>query len=173
MDDFEHAVETATLPKFLKQDQDYDIDSINASSGGAGSTSGTVAEAELEKLMREMSDGDLDKLAGDIGAGDGLGKVGLMAAPAIPTAPASKSSVSASTKPSAGEVRSPTSGGGGGSGQGGQGSGGMAKSVGVEKTKSRASMEDKAEVARQMMEAGTVDGLLAAMDKAEGKEKLD
>jgi hypothetical protein len=40
-------------------------------------------------------------------------------------------------------------------------------------TKSRPSMEEKAEVAREMMEAGTVDGILAAMNKAEGKEKAD
>jgi hypothetical protein len=34
-------------------------------------------------------------------------------------------------------------------------------------------MEEKAEMAREMMTAGTVDGLLKSLEKAEGKEKQD
>lgn len=69
MDDFEYASESGTLPSFLKQDTDL-----------AGNTS--IGEAELERLMREMSDSDLDALAAEVGkvSGDtgGVGKIGLV-----------------------------------------------------------------------------------------------
>lgn len=68
MDDFEEAVETQTLPQFLKQDAD---------TTSLSNTAPTVGEAELERLMREMSDSDLDALAGALGV-EGAGKVGLI-----------------------------------------------------------------------------------------------
>ena len=68
MDDFEEAVETQTLPQFLRQDAD----------ATTSNTAPTVGEAELERLMREMSDTDLDALAGELGVGDDVGKVGLI-----------------------------------------------------------------------------------------------
>jgi hypothetical protein len=95
MEDFEDAVEIQTLHQLLKQDQDYDdsshteVDSTIGNPPDAGkqghgtagqgdvsaSTSGkmtkTVGEAELERLMREMSDADLDVLAGELSMGLG------------------------------------------------------------------------------------------------------
>lgn len=68
MDDFEEAVETQSLPQFLRQDAD----------ATSSNTAPTVGEAELERLMREMSDTDLDALAGELGVGDDVGKVGLI-----------------------------------------------------------------------------------------------
>jgi hypothetical protein len=65
MDDFEAAVETGTLPEFLKQDVDL------------SATGGNLQQSELESMMREMTDADLDKLASELGAGP-VGKVGLM-----------------------------------------------------------------------------------------------
>ena len=50
MDDFEFAVESATLPTFLKQD-----------------TETVGGEDELERLMREMSAGELDDLVAGLG----------------------------------------------------------------------------------------------------------
>jgi hypothetical protein len=74
MDDFEYAVESQTLPQFLKQDEDISSSSdANTSSGPSGAT---VGEMELERLMREMSDADLDALAGQLGVE--AGGVGLM-----------------------------------------------------------------------------------------------
>lgn len=67
MDDFEEAVETQTLPQFLKQDADATSSSVAP----------TVGEAELERLMREMSETDLDALASELGV-EGAGKVGLL-----------------------------------------------------------------------------------------------
>lgn len=67
MDDFEEAVETQNLPQFLRQD----------ATATDTNTAPTVGEAELERLMREMSDSDLDALAGELGVGD-VGKVGLI-----------------------------------------------------------------------------------------------
>ncbi|WVQ98967.1 hypothetical protein IAU59_006099 [Kwoniella sp. CBS 9459] len=92
MDDFEDAVETQRLPEFLKQDLDLSAtpaeptsstqpassisgapatgsssaDNNNSNTTGGGGTK-TVQEVELEKLMREMSDADLDKLMGELG----------------------------------------------------------------------------------------------------------
>jgi hypothetical protein len=77
MDDFEYAVESQTLPSFLKQDQDLAAHESDSGPSGAGG-SGQVGEKELERLMREMSDADLDALAGELGVGDATGKVGLM-----------------------------------------------------------------------------------------------
>jgi hypothetical protein len=67
VDEFEDANETGTLPEFLRQDTDL-----------GGNTS--IGEAELEKLMREMTADDLDALAATISKGDtaSVGKVGLM-----------------------------------------------------------------------------------------------
>lgn len=144
MDDFEEAVETGTLPTFLKQDADVDLSS--------GNRSGTKGEAELEKLMREMSEGDLDKLAGEIGVDKSANAVGLIhTAPLVSATPSAQSDtppVSASSRKSS-------------------------LIGGRSDRKSRASMEEKAEMAREMMEAGTVDGLLKSLEKAEGKEKVD
>jgi hypothetical protein len=145
MDDFEYAVESGTLPTFLKQDQDIDTSALS------GNQSGTIAEAELEKLMREMSEGDLDKLAGEIGAEQSSTKVGLMnTPPTTATATMGQSTPPATASSRRSTIMSP-----------------------AEPQRSRASMEEKAEVMREMMEAGTVDGLLKAVEKAEGKEKLD
>jgi len=145
MDDFEYAVESGTLPTFLKQDLDIDTTPSSANK------SGTIAEAELEKLMREMSEGDLDKLAGEIGVDQSSTKVGLMNTPPI----SASATMGNSTPPASASSRRSTM---------------MSP---AEPQKSRASMEEKAEVMREMMEAGTVDGLLKAVEKAEGKEKLD
>jgi hypothetical protein len=76
MDDFEYAVESQTLPSFLKQDQDHGIASSSTSTETA--TSGTIGQSELERLMREMSDADLDALANELGVDETAGKVGLM-----------------------------------------------------------------------------------------------
>ncbi|KAK4684879.1 hypothetical protein P7C73_g5285, partial [Tremellales sp. Uapishka_1] len=70
MDDFEYAVESATLPEFLKQDVDL--------ASGTLDPDQSLGEAELEKLMREMTDGDLVKLVEELHVGDSVGKVGLM-----------------------------------------------------------------------------------------------
>ncbi|WVF71945.1 hypothetical protein IAT40_006755 [Kwoniella sp. CBS 6097] len=112
MDDFEDAVETQRLPEFLKQDLDLSTTSsqpapasssstgstnipttggsgAGAAGGGAGGRGGgggatkTVQEVELEKLMREMSDADLDKLMGELGVEEGSAgavnnKIGLL-----------------------------------------------------------------------------------------------
>ncbi|ORY28319.1 hypothetical protein BCR39DRAFT_535500 [Naematelia encephala] len=67
MDDFEYAVESQTLPTFLRQDQE------------TATLGGSTGEEELERLMREMSTGDLDDLAGQLGIEDQvIGKVGLL-----------------------------------------------------------------------------------------------
>jgi hypothetical protein len=57
MDDFEYASETATLGTFLRQNTDL-------------AANQSIGEAELESLMREMSDADLDALALEVGKGD-------------------------------------------------------------------------------------------------------
>lgn len=57
MDDFEYASETATLETFLRQNTDL-------------AANQSIGEAELESLMREMSDADLDALAVEVGKGD-------------------------------------------------------------------------------------------------------
>ncbi|CAK9784061.1 hypothetical protein CC85DRAFT_325055 [Cutaneotrichosporon oleaginosum] len=54
MDDFEDAVEMGHLEKFLKQDMEL------------ADVSQTIGEAELDRLMREMTDADLDQLVGDL-----------------------------------------------------------------------------------------------------------
>ncbi|RSH93910.1 hypothetical protein EHS25_006562 [Saitozyma podzolica] len=76
MEDFEEAVETATLPSFLKQDLDLDLIS-GAGPDGAGAGNTSVGEAELERLMREMTAEDLDVLAAEVGVGKDAG-VGLL-----------------------------------------------------------------------------------------------
>ncbi|BEJ12443.1 hypothetical protein CspHIS471_0209030 [Cutaneotrichosporon sp. HIS471] len=58
MDDFEDAVETGQLEKFLKQDMVL------------ADVSQTIGEAELDRLMREMTDADLDQLVGDLSVDD-------------------------------------------------------------------------------------------------------
>lgn len=145
MEDFENAVETGSLPEFLKQNLDID------NTPSSANKSGTIAEAELEKLMREMTEGDLDKLAGEIGVDNSTAKVGLMNTPPISaSATAGNATPPASASSRRSTMMSP-----------------------AEPQKSRASMEEKAEVMREMMEAGDVDVLLKAVEKAEGKEKLD
>jgi hypothetical protein len=72
MDDFEYAVESQTLPSFLKQDQDHGSTSNTSATEGAG----TIGENELDRLMREMSEADIDAFAAELGVG--VGKVGLM-----------------------------------------------------------------------------------------------
>jgi hypothetical protein len=148
MEDFEQAVESGTLPSFLKQDLDLDLTSD-------ANRSGTIAEAELEKLMREMSEGDLDKLAGEIGVDPIESKVGLINEPAIPTTTSPLQS--GFTQPLSASSRKNSLAGG----------------SGVNDKRSRVSIEEKAEVAREIMTAGTVDGLMKAVEKAEGKEKMD
>lgn len=54
MDDFEDAVEMGELEKFLKQDMEL------------ADVSQTIGEAELDRLMREMTDADLDQLVSDL-----------------------------------------------------------------------------------------------------------
>lgn len=148
MEDFEDAVETGTLETFLKQDVDIDLDP-------ASNKSGTIGEAELEKLMREMTDGDLDKLAEQIGVEAKASKVGLI--DATPPLSAGPSSAALEQTPLSASSRKSSLVGG----------------QTDRDRKSRASLEEKAEMAREMMEAGTVDGLLKSLEKAEGKEKLD
>lgn len=174
MDDFEYAVETGTLPSFLKQDIDLGPE---ASSSTSANKSGGIAEAELERLMREMSEGDLDKLAEQIGVEQGASKVGLIsestakavaeeAPPAASTTtplpePSPSSTPKAPHTATASSPVPPTT------------TSRKNSLINPVERKSRASMEEKAEVAREMMEAGTVDGLMKAVEKAEGKEKLD
>ena len=141
MDDFEYAVETGTLPTFLKQDLNIDDTAFN-------NKSGTIAEAELERLMQEMSEGDLDQLAGEMDAHQAKSTArSTNTPPATATAVLSSSTPPASANSRRSTIMSP-----------------------AEPQKSRASMEEKAEVMREMMEAGTVDGLMKAVEKAEGKE---
>jgi len=73
MDDFEYAVESQTLPSFLKQDQDHGPTSTTTTKEGGG---GGTSENELDRLMREMSEADINAFAEELG-GD-VGKVGLM-----------------------------------------------------------------------------------------------
>lgn len=78
MDDFEEAVETGTLETFLKQDMH--LDDPNQS----------IGDAEIDRLMREMTDQDLDQLAGhlsiseepdfDVGSGSVLSGLGAVTA---------------------------------------------------------------------------------------------
>lgn len=58
MDDFEEAVELGYLEKFLRQDHDM------------AETSQTIGEDELDKLMREMTNADLDSLVDDLSTND-------------------------------------------------------------------------------------------------------
>lgn len=58
MDDFEEAVEMGYLEKFLRQDHDM------------AETSQTIGEDELDKLMREMTDADLDSLVDHLSVDD-------------------------------------------------------------------------------------------------------
>lgn len=58
MDDFEEAVEMGFLEKFLRQDHDM------------AETSQTIGEDELDKLMREMTDADLDTLVDHLSVDD-------------------------------------------------------------------------------------------------------
>ena len=61
MDDFEYAVESQTLPSFLKQDQDLGSTSnLSTTEGG-----GIMGENELDRLMREMSEADIDAFAAE------------------------------------------------------------------------------------------------------------
>ena len=76
MDDFEYAVESQTLPSFLRQDQDHGATS-DSDRAGESAVAGTVGQSELERLMREMSDADLDALAEHLGVEE-TSKVGLM-----------------------------------------------------------------------------------------------
>lgn len=77
MDEYEEAVEGQYLPTFLKQDIDLDLGDSGAGTGdGAGGTR-SVGEAELERLMREMTTEDLDKLAAEVGI-ETPGGVGLI-----------------------------------------------------------------------------------------------
>ena len=71
MDDFEYAVESQTLPSFLKQDQDHGSTSSTSKEEGGG-----TSENELDRLMREMSEADINAFAEELG-GD-VGIVGLM-----------------------------------------------------------------------------------------------
>lgn len=61
MDDFEYAAETATLETFLRQNTDL-------------AANQSIGEADLERLMNEMSDADLDALALEVGKEDGEAK---------------------------------------------------------------------------------------------------
>lgn len=123
MEDFEQAVESGTLPTFLKQTEE-------AVQQGDG---------ELEKLMREMTDSDLDKLAEDLGAG-GVGKVGLMAAEG--------------TRGPADDVE-------------------REKGITEKPTLTLGLSPAKEEVGEALKSARTVDGLIAAVERAEGKDKVD
>ena len=124
MDEFENAVESGTLPKFLKQDHDVTQE----------------GEGELEKLMREMTDSDLDKLVGELGEGEGsardVGRVGLLVPEGV---------TEADDKKKTGDpgLRLPDIG------------------------------ASKEEVGEALRSAATVDGLMAAIEKVEGKEKVD
>ena len=128
MEDFEQAVESGTLPTFLKQDQ---------------TASSTTGEGELEKLMREMTNSDLDKLVGELGVEDGesstnIGKVGLI----VPEDETEKEVVGRRT--------------------------GHGLSLGLTE-----SGDSKEEVGEALRSATTVDELIAANEKAVGKEKVD
>ena len=125
MDEFENAVESGTLPKFLKQDQEATRE----------------GEGELERLMRDMTDSDLDKLAGEIGEGEGsgreVGKVG-----SVPGGPEAKEVV-------------------------------QEKKMGDPHLRLSDIGASKEEVGEALRSAGTVDGLIAAFEKVEAKEKVD
>jgi hypothetical protein len=163
MDDFEQAVEDGSLPTFLRQN----IDLKSSTTTGQGDTGGdtSMQEAELEKLMREMTDQDLDKLVDELGAEDmkdGM-KVGLMVpdgAEAVGAGGLDKSD-----------------GGVEGKGKGKEGERELMekdKKGDVFGKEEADEGEDqvvarKARISMEMMSAGTVDGLLGALEKAEGK----
>nr|XP_018263605.1 uncharacterized protein I303_03475 [Kwoniella dejecticola CBS 10117]OBR85763.1 hypothetical protein I303_03475 [Kwoniella dejecticola CBS 10117] len=84
MEDFEDAVETQTLESFLKQDIDLSHPPAASHAGDAGTSAGqkSIQEVELEKLMREMTSEDLDKLIGELDVNEKdkveIGKIGLL-----------------------------------------------------------------------------------------------
>lgn len=176
MEEFEDAVETQTLHTFLKQDLDL-------SAGGDGEEVGntSVSQMELEKLMREMSESDLDALAGELGVG---AKVGLM----VPEGaePAQQSSSEGSKE--AGEEAGAAKGGAdavadvlkdvketilpealGGEAESTGAVPGVAAATEAQAAKDAESVEEVASTLANIQ----VDEAIAAAEKAEGKEKVD
>jgi len=172
MDDFELAVESGTLPTFLKQDLDV--------------TGGTIQQTELENLMRGMSEADIDALVGELGHGP-VGKVGLLVpagaepepkpepetAAEAPTAnlPGGSNGIAGALAGAASTIATSA----------GAGIGGIVGAV--DETPSPEDRRKSAEIARfgmtkedmaeAMKKADTVEGLLALTERAEGKEKVD
>jgi hypothetical protein len=202
MDDFEEAVETATLPTLLKQDLDLDL------SGGGANTS--VTEAELEKLMREMTAEDLDALVAEVGAGDAFdddqgepskaGTVGLMvpdgtqtlasvekgevvgtsgssATPAKAKGPTDKNLTESAVSALGSKVDDFRKSLGGGEGRGDVPPSNAA-TAGSTRAPSATSAsgekgQSKEETAEEMPNADSIDWLLKAESPVEGKEKVD
>ncbi|ORX33759.1 hypothetical protein BD324DRAFT_638473 [Kockovaella imperatae] len=159
MEEFEEAVECGNLREFLKQDKDLAIDESSMNK------SDSVTQAELDELMKGMSDGDLEALAGELDQVEPPRSVQntASAAPSTktdigPSHPSSTDNApprlataglpSPSSVPLGSRVSSPDDG--------------STRS----KSKDRKSKED---LARQMAEAGTMDSILAAMQEADGR----
>ncbi len=98
--------------------------------------------------MREMTDSDLDKLAGELGdgqAGNDVGKVGLI----VPEGSEPRERITTEE-------------------EGIKAGSGLTVSLGT-----TGDGTSKEEVGEALRSAGTVDGLIAAVEKGEGKEKVD
>jgi len=174
MDDFEEAVETATLPHFLKQDIDVDP-----------SASGGLQQTELENLMRGMSAADLDKLAGELGPGPEVGKVGLLVPegeqPVPAAAPTGESAPKTETVTATNVISEPLSSFGSADASIPPSAHDTAEDAAstlpdeeAKKTRERDSLGmTKEEMAEAMQKADTVEGLMALTERAESKEKVD
>ena len=176
---FEEAVESGTLKSFLKQD-------ITVPSTGPANMSGSVSQAELDQLMNELSEGDAQQLASE------MDKVGQSsrnpASRGIDTHVTKNGSVngkSNGTSASTSAIGMPKTtsalNAGGKLAFGSPPSAGLRSSPPLDSerqkspagsTKGGGDRKSKEDLAREMAEAGTLDGLIAAMEEAEGKEKI-
>ncbi|KIS00827.1 hypothetical protein L804_02249 [Cryptococcus deuterogattii 2001/935-1] len=84
MEDFEQAVESQVLESFLKQDLNMPDETSTSADPSAPSTSKqkSIQEVELEKLIKEMTNEDLNRLMNDLRVvSDDIGKTGLINQP--------------------------------------------------------------------------------------------
>jgi len=174
MDDFEEAVESQTLPSFLKQDLDLNL-TLDPSSTSSTTGGSTVGQAELERLMREMSDADLDALAGELGVGVGAAKVGLMVPEGAEPLGPNESDVSGSGGPTQDEARIEEKGGL--EDVGVKGTAEVMRDPELEKGLEKISLGEDPNENEVGMEPGSVTGTLeevvAVVETGQGKQKVD
>ena len=156
MNDFEEAVECGTLATFLKQDLDIPPES------SAGNTSDSITQAELDDLMKGMSEGDLEAIAGDLDTPP-VKTNSIEAIPHAETVPKPSVRPAVSVQPQNGMATaglpSPSSV-----------PLGSPVSPSAESTRSKSrDRKSKEDLAREMAEAGTIEGILAAMEEADGR----